>query len=537
MNIKKLIKKYITLQKFLKEDYKNLLEKNYTFYILELSQDARKWQSNICLSQNEVKALKAFYVNNTNKRKPYLLELEIPRKAKIIKLSLEDILKDEILTKKLTRRIELIPKYNEKILVSLTKKSDIKIFWNFEKNLEVRYLYYKEDKFIYNFYENKKLPFFINEPYLEVINSKGKYGLIHKDGIYQNGQLKLIYKCKYHHILTKGVLAQIQKEKTKSTQNYKNYLCTIIDLETNDIYSNKALCNTLNQDNFIEVTKKKKFKYIKIDKKREKPIIKSKEYDYIVNLSILNEKPVFSKKEKLWGYINKNGEEIIKPKFKNYGIFNSGYALINEDEKYFVIDTQGKIQIAKKEFIKHFRNDVFFVKENKKYAIYKKNKKIIDFIDINKELEKIKNDQNFDEKELLKYLRRIHRKNTYQFSQEKNPIFLFLELELIKEKSKLIKNKYKLSLKEYINQFKKFENQIDLNISELINHKVKVKNCEILKKYKDIIIESTKGTIGLKYPINKNMFDMNKELPVQFVKTNNEILTLGIKFKYLELIR
>lgn len=549
MQLKNLISKYIYLKSFLDTNYEklssnnleetkqilenNLNKKSYSFYILNLSQEKRAWQSNICLSLSEVKALKAFYTNKQNKKNLYLLELEDPKKSEIIKLSLDDILKDDKLIVNFVKRIKLIPKYKKENLLNINENSKIQILWNFSHRLEAKYFYYEKNSFIFDFYEDKKVPFYIDRPYIEVINDQLKYGLIYK----QKDKLELIYKCKYNYIETKGILAQIQKNKIVNTKNFKDFICSIVNLQTKDIYSKSALCNTLNEDSFIEICKNKKLRYIKIDNKTYKISAKSKKYDYIINSSILREKPVFNKKERLWGYINKDAKEIISPRFKEYGIFNSGYAIINEDKKYIVINKNGKIIIENKEFIKSFKNDIFFVKKDQKYAIYRKNKIIVDFLDVNEELEKIKKEQDLDDKGLLKYLKKAHRRKTYQFTQEKDPVFLFLELELINKKTALIKNKYKLSLKEYIKQFKQFEEEIDLNTSGLINHKVRVKNCKVLKKYMDIIAEANKGSIGFQYPISASMFDMKKELPVQFIKTNNETLTLGIEFKYLELVK
>ena len=553
MQLKNIINKYIKLNSFYERYHKklnfnykkeliktlenNLNKENYSFYIIKLSQDDRTWQSNMCLSLNESKALEAFYINKQNKKNLYLLEFKSPKKSEIIKLSLKDILKDEKLIEKFIKRIKLIPTYKKENIINMKDNCEIEILWNFSHRLEARYFYYQKDSFTLEFFENEKLPFYIDKPYIEVINNKGKYGLIYKHSTTQEDRLNLIYKCIYNHIETKGILAQIQTNKRLNTQNYKDVLCTIVNLKTNDIYTNNALCDTLNQNSFIEISKNKKLRYIKIDAKTYKICVKSKEYDNIINSTMLNQKPVFDKKQNLWGYINKYGEEIIKPQFKTYAFFNSDYAVINEDEKYLVIDSQGKIQIDKKEFIKAFKDDIFFVKKSEKYAIYKKGKVIIDYLDINKRLEELKNEQNLKEEDLIKYLKKLHRKKTYQFTQEKNPVFLLLELELIKKKATFVKNKYDLSLDKYIRQFEIFEKHLDLNTSELSNQKVKVKACEILKEYKDIIIDPTQGRIGFRYPMNQNIFDMKKELPIEFKKNNNEILTLGIEFKYLELVK
>lgn len=90
---------------------------------------------------------------------------------------------------------------------------------------------------------------------------------------------------------------------------------------------------------------------------------------------------------------------------------------------------------------------------------------------------------------------------------------------------------------KYIKLFDTFKSEKDLSQDGLFARDVKIKDCEILNKYKDLLENPNIGTIGWNYPNSASAFDMNIELPVQFKKIDGSDLTLGIGFEYLELIK
>lgn len=90
MKIKNLLNKYITFYKLNEKSSnpkelftKAILDKNYDFYILELSQDNRTWQSSICFSLGEVTALKSEYTHKKERKKRTKLDLQSKREGSI----------------------------------------------------------------------------------------------------------------------------------------------------------------------------------------------------------------------------------------------------------------------------------------------------------------------------------------------------------------------------------------------------------------------------------------------------------------------
>lgn len=555
MKLKPLLNKYITLyelnQKISSKEKENQLEiskllftdnhsldENYEFYILELYQDDRTWKSSICLSLSEATALKSEYTHIRYKKKRWDLNLKSKIEANIKKLTIESILKNEELLKSFIKRIKLIVPYNKYEIDKISNELEVKIFWNFSSHLEPQYIYHNGKDFLYSTHKDARVPSSINYGYSYVINDEGKYGVIKNKTKLLGAvpEFEVILKDVNYYINIDSTLAEVQKNKPKDSDDYKDYICDIIDISTKKVYTSNALCNSLEYDNFIIITEGKKLQYLKIDTKKHKIENYSNKYDYIITPIHYAPKPVYDKSLNLWGYINNKCEEIISPKFKDYGFFNCEYAVIKDNSDYIVIDKKGNIVIDKKDDIYHYEDAVFFVKENKKYAVYKKDKKYIDFFDAKKEIEELKKEEKFDDKNLIKYLQRLYRKETRLFTREDNPYYLLLRLKLVDKKKELRKKIFELSLSEYIKLFDIFNSEKDLSQSGLLGQKVKVEECEIINKYKDIIEKKSKGIIGWQYPASASDFDMSVELPIKFSKKNGEYLTLGIKFEYLELL-
>ena len=516
----------------------NSLDENYDFYILELYQDDREWKSSICLSLSEATALKSEYTHIRYKKKRWELNLKSKIHANIKKLTIKSILKDEELLKSFIKRIKLIVPYDMHEIEKIPNELKVKIFWNFSSHLEPQYIYYDGKDFLYSTHKDAKIPSSINYGYSYVINDEGKYGVIKNKTKLLAGipEFEVILEDENYYINIDSTLAEVQKNKPKDSDDYKDYLCNIVDIDIKKVYNLNALCNSLDYDNFIIITEDKKLQYIKIDTKEHKIENYSKKYDYIINPIHYAPKPVYDKSSNLWGYINNKCEEIVSPKFKDYGSFNWGYAVIKEDSKYIVIDKKGNEVINKKDHIHHYEDAVFFVKEKEKYAIYTKDKIYIDFFDIKEEIEELKKEEKFDDKGLIKYLQRQYRKKTLLFTRENNSYYLYLSLKIVDKKIELRKKIFELSLSEYIKLFDVFSSEKDLSQSGLLGRIVTVKKCEIINKYKNIIDEESKGIIGWKYPNNANSFDMSVELPIEFSKKDGKDLTLGIKFEYLELL-
>ena len=80
-----------------------------------------------------------------------------------------------------------------------------------------------------------------------------------------------------------------------------------------------------------------------------------------------------------WGYINMQGETVIKPQFDEVRPFNSGYAWVKSSDKWGLIDKKGCWQIEPK-FDQHgwpWSHDLFHVKLEDGYAIINKKGEIV----------------------------------------------------------------------------------------------------------------------------------------------------------------
>ena len=99
--------------------------------------------------------------------------------------------------------------------------------------------------------------------------------------------------------------------------------------------------------------------------------------------------------------------------------------------------------------------------------------------------------------------------------------------EELKEKIDLSK----IELQDYMRLCPTPHSEEDLISMGLWDAKVAV--LKISSDYDEIIENSTEANIRFSYPITADIFNMNKELPVEFKKKNGELLCLGIDFKYL----
>ena len=77
----------------------------------------------------------------------------------------------------------------------------------------------------------------------------------------------------------------------------------------------------------------------------------------------------FNKKGR-WGYVNEKGKVVIKAKYQEAGIFNSGYAIVKKDNKYGIIDynNQEAIPLAY-DYITRLDSGIYFTKLEDKCGV------------------------------------------------------------------------------------------------------------------------------------------------------------------------
>lgn len=74
------------------------------------------------------------------------------------------------------------------------------------------------------------------------------------------------------------------------------------------------------------------------------------------------------KRNGLYGFINANGDEVIKPQYEEYRSFSDGYAIVRKNKKWGLIDKQNNIIIPFKYSIWNFPAGGYVVMENYNHA-------------------------------------------------------------------------------------------------------------------------------------------------------------------------
>jgi len=495
------------------------IDNEQPFYYLKFTQEERTWYGQVCFSYDEAMARKTDSTHRRSNTKFYLHELESPVKAEIQKTSLQDILDDEAFFSDFITRIAYLVPFDKNEIVQIPDDYSVKTLWNFDHHGEAEFLFYDGEAFLHSTHEDAKIPSSMDYGYSTVIDDEGRYGIIHNKTVLLSGdpEMEWILPCEYYYINIEGSLTEVQKEMPPSSDDSRDYLCEIIDLESKEVYVSNALCNSLEFDNCITVDEKGLLQYIKIDPKKKNIVARSSKYSYIVTPMHYALKPVQDPKTDLWGYMDKACKEVICPQYEDYEFFNDGYAVLKDEGKAFVIDETGNVVIEPKyKTIEHYEYDYFFVEDERGWwAVFFKNEIYIDFIDI----------LAIDE---------VPEFNNFPYVVTRDEKYYAVLRYGMRDKQKVLQeNKYQLPLREYMNLFEPIHSEKNLREMGLLGHKVHVK--KVPQAYEDIIKKEEYYTIGWNYPSSANMFDMTTELPVKFTKVNGDDLTLGIYFEDLDL--
>jgi len=526
MIIKPLLKRYIQFHKLQKakdeielktlilED--NSIDKKMVFY--DLAREDVTSLNGVFFSLAEAKAMQSYMTHKRYKGKWSNPKLEEQRVFTIVELSLDEILKDDEKLSSFLNRMKHINPYDEKQIEELSDDFEVKVLWDFEFHFEPRYIYHDGKNFLFYTHKDAKLPWGIENGYSTMIDEDGLYGVVYNTGGYSDIKLEIALEFEYFYIEDSSAnngLVGVQKEKIQ-TDNYKEYICEIIDLKTKETYSSRAICGSLDDDNFTIVDEDKNLQYIKIDTQKRAIEAISKKYKSILNPIHYAPKPVQDKDTNLWGYIDNKCHEIIAPRFKDFGSFNNGYAIIKEDDKEFVIDLKGDVLIEPKDEIIHYDDELFFVKETCRWAVFKRDRVYIDFEDLDTKIKNIKKEKNLDDEEVFDYLKEKYGRETgYFWLSSDNVEEVLLRFAIVDKKRELHSQIDKLPLKEYIKLYDCFKSDKDLREAGLWGRKVKRS-------------DGKEGYIGWNYPASASLYDMSMELPVD---------GFGIEIEKLELVK
>jgi hypothetical protein len=472
------------------------------------------------LSFGEANAFKAYLTHKRDTKKHYSLELESALVCEIYELSLDDILANRSLLDDFVSRLNAVQPFCIDDVDKSDEGCNIKTFWNFERHLEPHCIYHNGKEFLFSTHKDAKLRA-AEHGYTVVIDEEGRYGVIRNKTKLPSGEpeFEIVLDFKYYYIKKDDLLAEIQKEKPPQADDFRDHRCDIIDLETKEFYTHtqNGLCNSLNGENFISINDDGLLVFNLVDIKQKQITAISKPYLQIINPISYAPKPAQDAKTKLWGYMSKECEEIITPKFYDWNFFGSEYAVLKDEEgKSFVIDKKGDVIIGTDVGdIEHYEGELFFVHNEKGSAVYKKDKIYIDFFNPSTKLQEAEAGRSI---------------------KDNNPFYRVMVNEVKKKKKELQGELCKLSLAKYVLLFDRFESEKDLREAGLWGKGVLVKPCEIVQRYSDVIDDTAQGVIGWAYPVGADIFDMNTELPVIFPKIDGGSVVLGIAFENLTFI-
>lgn len=192
-----------------------------------------------------------------------------------------------------------------------------------------------------------------NENYIITIDENNKYGVINKnaENLIKNNYQYIEYAFSNYFIVTNNGKVGILNDEGKAEVDFKYDIIQkiedtnamqAIDFSTNttDIYD-KDIKISLSMEGGIIY---KENDYIKILSDKERKYIDNSG-KVLSNKEIFTENTLFANsQEGKWGFVDKDGKEIIKHKYDMVTEFNSyGYAGVKKDNVWGVIDKEGKI--------------------------------------------------------------------------------------------------------------------------------------------------------------------------------------------------
>ena len=496
------LKNILDIQKAYKQNSLDGIDEDIKLYLLVVKNSQTDFLDTLCLVKSELEAYSLLYevAYNYKTKKHYTLEIQ-PNSfsIKAIKtLTLKEVFSNEEYKKLLELRLSdgITPYSYEEVKVI---GENYQLIWDIDQR-EPQFFVLQDGKIIQP-KDTSNMPFYFSGNARVMIKDK-KYGIIKSNGFFDNINYKVWIDFTYHYIRSDNFgNFELLKDKPHST-DFKKLTCELL-LEDGELIQN-VLLNSTTKDEYI-TTKDDMLIYHKGSKT-------SKPYKDII-LNAFETKAVQCKNN-LWGYIDKDLKEIIPCKFEDWNFFHDGYAVLKDKSGYFVIDQKGDVLFKEMEFIKHYKNDLFFVKKDSLWGVYKKEKLFIEFFDLHKEIEQIKKENNLGDDEVFDFLHESYFSKTMLFANVSDVYELILREKIYEKNKKLSQKMYEMPLKEYVKLFN-LKTKNDLIDAKLWGKKVKTKDGRV-------------GYIHWEYPASASLYDMRLELPVD---------GFGVRIEELELVR
>ncbi len=500
------------------------------FYLIKASDGSSVWYPYLSLSKGEAVAR----VATARRRYPerwYTHTLQPQKSFEIEEVTLRKVIEDVVWLSLLVERMEWL----SPVEVSVWSESALEMVWCFEEDYEAHFLLSDGERLFVP--QESKLDLaslFVSNHFTVVIDETGRYGVIRdrRERYLDDPDVVWQWKCDSYYIHIDGKLAEVQKQTPPQSDDYRVYLCEIVDLYRNTVVAPRALCGSLEyRGEFLTVEGDGSLRYVRVDNDKR---FTSKPYKTIVTRGY-EYNAVQDRQTGLWGYTDKEGREIIPTQFDDYAPFNSGYAVVRKEGCDMAIDLQGEV-IIPPHYLKiiHDEKEYFFVKDHTGWALFRRGEAKSVFIDIDTTLDEtfVRDHLPFwlnEEKEIQHAI-----KETLAMDETGRATFFLKHLKS-DQASALQSHRYTLPLKEYLALFDTIESHKELEEAGLWYHPVKV--TKIPERYRDVVVAQEHYMIGWDYPATASMFDMSVELPVIFTKKDGSSLTIGIGVEDLVLVR
>lgn len=503
----------------------------YAIHLSQREEDntLREWTARIlALSAEEATVLKREYESSLYRKRRWSMQLKAPIQARIAPISLEEVLSNTDMIERLSERIKHITPYSDAECEEVREGDEI--VW-FIDGLETYHLIRRGEEILYPACEEgEKLPIEFSIHHYGIIqNSEGKYGMVDFKG------RRIHLECRYERIIWEHSLVQCAQMIPDSRESLLDIPAVLIDLKSLDVISTTSVYDTLEYGNrFIDKSDEGRFRLCSFEPENKQIMPLGRWYGEIMCDDHEGLRAVRDAQSGLYGYIDKEGIEVIACTFADWSFFNYGHAILKEDQKVFVIDKTGEIIIpALYDEIEPNKGGYFVVREGAKWGVYLGSKIIIP----------IEHDEILGSENDGFYVRDGEQWAVFEGSKMIVPFeecgedpYSTLLRKRFEYYDTFRSQRHTMHLREYLAFFPPLRSQMDFLFAGIWGAGVRVKSCEIIERYQELLAGPQHGIIGWEYPVTADIFDMEIELPVMFERMDGKTVSLGINIDNLELM-
>jgi len=254
------------------------IEKQQPFYVLKASDGTEEWYGYVCFSEGEAMARVAT-LRQRYPKKWYTHELEPQNRVDIEMVTLDTILEEKTLLHLLVERMAWLVSFEKGEIEGVADNSSLKMLWYFEHHHEAQFLLTNGTKVFVPKQSRLDLSSLcVSSDFVSVIDDAGQYGLIQdrRKKYLDEPDVVCHWACRYYYIHVEEKLAEVQKEAPPQSDDYRDYLCKIVEPHTGKVIADNVLCGSLDyKQRFLTVEADGLLRYVYVDQETHK-IIKSR---------------------------------------------------------------------------------------------------------------------------------------------------------------------------------------------------------------------------------------------------------------------